>query len=63
MAEAAGQRGPLCFGASRGRKAICSGPARWVPGFALVPEGAALVWLLGRYLSAYGPATPCSPGG
>ncbi|MEU8751075.1 winged helix DNA-binding domain-containing protein [Streptomyces chartreusis] len=50
----AGQSGALCFGPNRGRKVTYTRP----PSAAPVPGGTALHELAGRYLRAYGPATP-----
>lgn len=51
-------RGVLCFGPSRGRKSTYTSPHRWLPGFQPMPGPVALDVLVGRYLHAYGPATP-----
>ncbi|MEU7580068.1 winged helix DNA-binding domain-containing protein [Streptomyces sp. NPDC041068] len=58
MTEIAGHRGVLCFGPNKGRKVTYTNPARWLPGFSPAPHTEAADWLLGRYLYAYGPATP-----
>ncbi|MBB4945072.1 hypothetical protein F4556_000607 [Kitasatospora gansuensis] len=58
MTEIAAHRGVLCFGPNRGRKVTYTNPARWLPGFTPAPHADAMDWLLGRYLHAYGPATP-----
>lgn len=55
----AGARGVLCFGPGRDRNVTYTSPRTWLPGFQpTVPGGAALEWLVTRYLTAYGPATP-----
>jgi hypothetical protein len=51
-------RGALCFGPNRGRHVTYTSPHRWSPGFRPAEPGAALADLVGRYLHAYGPATP-----
>jgi DNA glycosylase AlkZ-like len=51
-------RGVMCFGPDRGRKATYTGPRRWLPGFRPAPAEEALAALVRRYLHAYGPATP-----
>ncbi|MFF6883489.1 winged helix DNA-binding domain-containing protein [Streptomyces sp. NPDC012421] len=58
VTELAAHRGVLCFGPNKGRKVTYTHPARWLPGFAPAPRAEAVDWLLGRYLHAYGPATP-----
>jgi len=58
MTQVAAHRGALCFGPNKGRQVTYTSPARWLPGFAPAPETEAIGWLLGRYLHAYGPATP-----
>ncbi|MGW7027217.1 winged helix DNA-binding domain-containing protein [Streptomyces xanthophaeus] len=58
MTETAAHRGVLCFGMNKGRKVTYTNPARWLPGFTPAPHSEAIDWLLGRYLHAYGPATP-----
>ncbi|MFF2777539.1 winged helix DNA-binding domain-containing protein [Streptomyces sp. NPDC058052] len=58
VTETAAHRGVLCFGPNKGRKLTYTNPARWLPGFAPAPRPEAMDWLLGRYLHAYGPATP-----
>ncbi|MFF7600157.1 winged helix DNA-binding domain-containing protein [Streptomyces mirabilis] len=50
----AGQRGALCFAPNRGRKVTYTRPPHFEP--LTADEGLAL--LVGRYLRAYGPATP-----
>ncbi|MER5828352.1 winged helix DNA-binding domain-containing protein, partial [Streptomyces mirabilis] len=50
----AGQRGALCFAPNRGRKVTYTRPPHFEP--LAADEGLAL--LVGRYLRAYGPATP-----
>jgi hypothetical protein len=54
----AGVRGALCFGPNRGRKVTYTNPRRWLPGFEPADGPAALAEVVGRYLHAYGPATP-----
>lgn len=57
----AGQSGALCFGPNRGRKVTYTRPRGFdpVPGAGSGPAGeGALRELVGRYLRAYGPATP-----
>ncbi|MFI2778455.1 winged helix DNA-binding domain-containing protein [Streptomyces sp. ALB3] len=49
----AGHRGVLCYAPNRGRKAMYTGPGT-VP----MPGPDATAALVGRYLRAYGPATP-----
>ncbi|MGP3634613.1 winged helix DNA-binding domain-containing protein [Streptomyces sp. 24-1644] len=49
----AGHRGVLCYAANRGRKATYTNP-----GATPLPGPEALAALVGRYLHAYGPATP-----
>ena len=56
--QAAGHRGALCFAAGRGRQVTYTSPHRWAGGFTPADGPQALSWLVGRYLSAYGPATP-----
>jgi hypothetical protein len=58
MVEVAAYRGVLCFGPNKGRKVTYTNPARWLPGFTPAPHTEAVGWLLGRYLHAYGPASP-----
>ncbi|MFD4373879.1 winged helix DNA-binding domain-containing protein [Streptomyces sp. NPDC058486] len=58
VTEIAAHRGVLCFGPNKGRKVTYTNPARRLPGFAPAPPAEAIDWLLGRYLHAYGPATP-----
>jgi hypothetical protein len=54
----ASHRGALCFGPGRGRTVTYTSPHRWLPGFRPADAPAALAWIVGRYLYAYGPATP-----
>lgn len=54
----AGVRGALCFGPNRGRKVTYTDPRRWLPGLSPAEGRSALAELVGRYLRAYGPATP-----
>lgn len=54
----AAHRGLLCFAANRGRRVTYTNPRRWLPGFALAPESAAIAAVIKRYLYAYGPASP-----
>lgn len=49
----AGHRGVLCYGRDRGRKATYTNP-----GITPLPGPEAMAALVGRYLHAYGPATP-----
>ncbi|QNE75226.1 winged helix DNA-binding domain-containing protein [Streptomyces finlayi] len=49
----AGHRGVLCYGPDRGRKATYTNP-----GTTPLPGPEAVASLVGRYLRAYGPATP-----
>ena len=49
----AGHRGVLCYGPDRGRKATYTNP-----GHTPLPGPEAMTALVGRYLRAYGPATP-----
>lgn len=58
MTEIAAFRGVLCFGPNKGRKVTYTNPVRWLPSFTPAPQAEAISWLLGRYLHAYGPATP-----
>jgi Winged helix DNA-binding domain len=58
LTSTAAHRGMLCFGPNRGPKVTYTNPHRWLPGFRPDDGGAALRALLGRYLYAYGPATP-----
>lgn len=51
-------RGVMCFGPDRGRRATYTSPRRWLPGFRPAPAKEALAALVRRYLDAYGPATP-----
>ncbi|MFB7941264.1 winged helix DNA-binding domain-containing protein [Streptomyces sp. NPDC056049] len=55
---AAANSGVLCFGANRGRKVTYTDPGRLLPGLRPDEGRAALAELVGRYLYAYGPATP-----
>ena len=57
-AYTAANRGVLCFGPNRDRKVTYTNPQRWLPGFQPTDGPAALGDLVGRYLHAYGPATP-----
>ena len=54
----AAHRGVLCFGPTRERRVTYTHPGRWLPGFAPQEPATALAGLVGRYLHAYGPATP-----
>jgi hypothetical protein len=54
----AANRGSLCFGPQRGRNVTYTSPARWLPGFRPAAADLSLRWLLRRYLTAFGPATP-----
>ena len=54
----AAHRGALCFGPGRGRTVTYTSPRRWLPGFRPADAPTALAWIVGRYLYAYGPATP-----
>jgi hypothetical protein len=56
--QSAAHRGALCFAAARGRQVTYTSPHRWAGPFTPVDGAAALSWLVRRYLSAYGPATP-----
>jgi hypothetical protein len=58
LTSTAAHRGALCFGPNRGRKVTYTNPHRWLPGFRPDTGDAALRALVGRYLHAYGPATP-----
>jgi hypothetical protein len=58
LTSTAAHRGMLCFGANRGRNVTYTNPHRWLPGFRPDDGDAALRTLVGRYLYAYGPATP-----
>jgi Winged helix DNA-binding domain len=49
-------RGVLCFGPERARRATYASPRRWLP--EVTPADAALAELVRRFLYAYGPATP-----
>jgi DNA glycosylase AlkZ-like len=49
-------RGVLCFGPDRARRATYMSPRRWLP--EVKPAEAALAELLRRFLYAYGPANP-----
>ncbi|ARF76234.1 hypothetical protein B7C62_31115 [Kitasatospora albolonga] len=56
--DIAANRGALCFGETRGRKATYTNPHRWLPGFTPLEGPAALAALVTSYLHAFGPATP-----
>jgi hypothetical protein len=58
LTSTAAHRGVLCFGPNRGRNVTYTNPHRWLPGFRPDAGDAALRTLVGRYLHAYGPATP-----
>jgi hypothetical protein len=58
LTSTAAHRGMLCFGPTRGAKVTYTNPRRWLPGFRPDDGEGALRTLLGRYLYAYGPATP-----
>ena len=58
LTSIAAHRGVLCFGADRGRRVTYTNPHRWLPGFRPDAGQPALRALVGRYLHAYGPATP-----
>jgi DNA glycosylase AlkZ-like len=58
LTSTAAHRGVLCFGPDRGRKVTYTHPRRWLPGFRPTDGDTALRALVGRYLYAYGPATP-----
>ena len=58
LTSTAAHRGMLCFGPDRGRTVTYTHPRRWLPGFRPAAPDAALRALVGRYLHAYGPATP-----
>jgi hypothetical protein len=58
LTSTAAHRGVLCFGPNRGSKVTYTNPHRWLPGFRPNTGDAALRALVGRYLHAYGPATP-----
>jgi Winged helix DNA-binding domain len=58
LTSTAAHRGMLCFGPDRGRMVTYTHPHRWLPGFRPAAPDAALRELVGRYLHAYGPATP-----
>jgi hypothetical protein len=49
-------RGVLCFGPDRARRATYMSPSRWLP--EVMPAEAAFAELVRRFLDAYGPATP-----
>jgi hypothetical protein len=51
-------RGVLCFGPDRVRRATYTSPRRWFPDVKPAPAEAALADLVRRFLDAYGPATP-----
>jgi hypothetical protein len=50
--------GALCFGPSRGARAVFVRADQWLGGWRDVEPRAALLDVLRRYLAAYGPATP-----
>jgi hypothetical protein len=54
----ASNRGVVCFGSGRGRRATYTSPNRWLPDFRPAAAEEALAALVRRYLDAYGPATP-----
>jgi hypothetical protein len=54
---AAARSGVLCFGPNKGRNVTYTHPRRWQPGFVPAEPDAALAWLAGTYLAAYGPAS------
>jgi hypothetical protein len=56
--DTAAHRGAICFGPNRGNKVTYTSPRRWLPGFRPADGQTALAGLVGRYLHAYGPATP-----
>jgi hypothetical protein len=56
--QTAGHRGALCFAAGRGRQVTYTSPHRWAGDFTPADGTEALAWLVRRYLSAYGAATP-----
>jgi hypothetical protein len=58
LTSTAAHRGMLCFGPNRGPKVTYTNPHRWLPGFRPDHGDTALRALVGRYLYAYGPATP-----
>lgn len=58
LTSTAAHRGVLCFGPNKGRKITYTNPHRWLPGFRPDDGAAAVRQLVGRYLYAYGPATP-----
>ncbi|HET7244642.1 MAG TPA: winged helix DNA-binding domain-containing protein [Streptosporangiaceae bacterium] len=58
LTSTAAHRGMLCFGPDRGRRVTYTHPQRWLPGFRPTDGDTALRTLVGRYLYAYGPATP-----
>jgi Winged helix DNA-binding domain len=49
-------RGALCFGPDRARRATYTSPRRWLPD--VMPAQAALAELVRRFVHTYGPATP-----
>jgi hypothetical protein len=53
-------RGVLCFGPDRARRATYMSPRRWLP--EAMPAEAALAELVRRFLYAYGPAAPADFG-
>jgi Winged helix DNA-binding domain len=58
LTSTAAHRGVLCFGPNRGRQVTYTNPHRWLPGFRPDDGAPAVRALVGRYLYAYGPATP-----
>jgi hypothetical protein len=58
LTSTAAQRGVLCFGANRGRRATYARPRDLLPGFAPEDPETALRDLVRQYLHVYGPATP-----
>src|SRR5882757_5062143 len=50
--------GKLCFGPSNGQRVTFTNPASWIPSRYEHIEGNALAIIAGRYLRAYGPASP-----
>ena len=50
--------GLLCFGPSQGSKVTFVRADQWISGWRTVEPMQAISWVLRRYLSAYGPATP-----
>jgi hypothetical protein len=49
-------RGAVCFGPDRARRATYASPRRWLP--EVMPAQAALAELVRRFVHTYGPATP-----